>query len=563
MILLLVENDDDISSYRTDFGFNENVIMNQNDEYLTQYLIITNEDLAPAFEALREHKTNLGMPAEIVLVSDINESSWGEDIQAKIRNYIVSRYSTDGIDFVLLGGNESIVPIRYAYYHNTNVPKTPQQMEVCDLYYSDLTGDWDLDGDGVYGEPSHDNPDIYPEVYVGRIPASTSDQVTAWFNKLMTFEMNPSRGYMYSGDGEQNSNSNPSYESRLRNQAIKNNYGHLTKALFIIADQMVDANQHIRVAEVFPDYFFTDTDTCAEYPSGHDPNPTSPYGYEVIETMNQGWQFINVLCHGNPDNYACLSQYVNQGPNKSYIWGDRERLDGSIIPEHNGALTDLVSYCPTIKYSICCGNARIDYDTWPDYRRGRSCRCVGTAAVLIPERADVAYMGNSRHGWVATSYRMMKSFYQLVFDQQTYEPSIWPDNSRSSLRIGVLHAFHKVLHPTYRDLIYGHLLLGDPAMRVWSERPSVFNVSVVRGSSASIEPTTSETVTIRTGVPGSLVCMRFPIQNFYEIKEADENGEVVFVTNFTREGRVRFTVTAPNYIPYEDGWWINNPDPTN
>jgi len=43
-----------------------------------------------------------------------------------------------------------------------------------DFYYADLTGNWDLDDDGVYGEWGDDfgggGVDVYAEVWVGRIP---------------------------------------------------------------------------------------------------------------------------------------------------------------------------------------------------------------------------------------------------------------------------------------------------------------------------------------------------------------------------------------------------------
>ena len=543
LVRLIAENDNDMARFRPEI---DTIPLNQQDDYLTQYLIITNEELAPAFELLQQHKTKLGIPTEIVLVSDIEEISWGEDTQAKIRNYIKDRYATDDIVYVLLGGNETIVPVRYAYNYNTVVQKEPWQQFVCDLYYSDLTGEWEVDGDGIYGEPNHDDPDIYPEVFVGRIPASYPEEVIAWTNKLITFEMNPSRGIVCND----NQNSNDDDPSKIPNQQIVNNYNHLTKALFIAADHLTD--QPALVSQVFPDYFFCDIDSCVEYPSGSDPNPTSPHGYEVINTINQGWQFINVLCHGNPDNYASMAANLNEQP-KSYVWGDRERIDGSEIPVHNGALSDLIPYSPTITYSIACDNAWIDWSNCPyGWIVARSNRSMGEAAVLLAEKADVAYIGNSRYGWVGTSYKLMKSFYQLVFDS-----TIWPDEYEPCLEIGVIHNVHKVFHPTYRDLNYGLLLLGDPSMRVWSQLPELINCSVHQGLSSP--EGLSEYTTFNTNVPGSRVCLRFPTQSYYEIKYTDDQGIVRFHTPFTEEGRVSYIISKPNFIPLVGSWW-NSPN---
>src|SRR4030042_2704663 len=53
-------------------------------------------------------------------------------------------------------------------------PDTPT-----DHFFSDLTGNWDLDGDGYYGECADDmdpgGVDIAPEVIVGRIPVYSAD----------------------------------------------------------------------------------------------------------------------------------------------------------------------------------------------------------------------------------------------------------------------------------------------------------------------------------------------------------------------------------------------------
>lgn len=525
----MVENEEDIYGFRppSHAGVGGNGDNNLSTGEATQYLIITNKELAPAFESLRFHRWTMGMPAEIVLVSNIVKTCSGEDTQAKIRNYIINRYAWDPVDFVLLGGGEDVVPVRYAYKYDTNTKPEIKDMQVCDLYFSDLTGDWDVDGDGVYGEPTHDDPDIFPEVYVGRVPASSQSEVIAWFNKLETFETDP-------------------VGIKVEPGHVEEIYDHLTRALFIAADQMVDYNQPALVAEAFPPHFLVDTERCVEQPSGSDPLPTSPYGYEVIEGMNEGWQFMSVLCHGAPDRYSCLAAYHNQAP-KSHMWGDRERLDGSKIKIHDGALTDLYPQCPWVTYSISCDVGWIDWSMCPfGVVTDRSERCVAVAGTLIPGRANAAYMANSRWGWVSTSYKLMKTFYEMTFTGT----GMIPYDNPYDLRIGILHGMHKTEHPNYRDLIYGHLLLGDPAMRVWTYLPKEFTVSVLV---IPPEPPGSgpSTVIIHTCVPGSQVCLRYPPQDFYEVQESDEDGKATFTVILSNAGKAGFSVTDLNYIPFQ------------
>ncbi|MFQ5870150.1 MAG: C25 family cysteine peptidase, partial [Candidatus Zixiibacteriota bacterium] len=116
-----------------------------------EYVIITNEALASAFEPLAEWKTQKGVPAKIIFVSEIESSYPGVDTQEKIRNFLMEAYMS-GLKWVLLGGDESVVPIRYCYPNDTNTQKGLVKLQITDLYYADFTGDWEVDGDGIWGE---------------------------------------------------------------------------------------------------------------------------------------------------------------------------------------------------------------------------------------------------------------------------------------------------------------------------------------------------------------------------------------------------------------------------
>jgi hypothetical protein len=56
-----------------------------------------------------------------------------------------------------------------------------------DTYYADLDGDFDADGDGIYGEYGEDTYDWVPEMYVGRLPFDDVDTLTAAADKIVTF----------------------------------------------------------------------------------------------------------------------------------------------------------------------------------------------------------------------------------------------------------------------------------------------------------------------------------------------------------------------------------------
>lgn len=108
----------------------------------------------------------------------------------KIRQWLINNYQSMGIEYVLLIGNpdpddpssssDSIgdVPMKMCWPRRieSNYKESPT-----DYFYADLTGNWDLDGDGYFGEfgtaygaPDCDRGDggvdLLNEVYVGRIP---------------------------------------------------------------------------------------------------------------------------------------------------------------------------------------------------------------------------------------------------------------------------------------------------------------------------------------------------------------------------------------------------------
>jgi hypothetical protein len=164
-------------------------------------VIITTGDLRPAIEAsdFLSWKASLGYTVRTVLVSDSEIADQpGSDLAQKIRNFLRTQYGPWGIEYVLIVGDLTAVPMRYCYpnpANHTNDAGTPNAYagEVpTDFYYADLSlpdaDSWDLDGDGFYGEWGEDLPDLLTEVYVGRIPTGDPGRVTYTLDKLTGFE---------------------------------------------------------------------------------------------------------------------------------------------------------------------------------------------------------------------------------------------------------------------------------------------------------------------------------------------------------------------------------------
>ncbi len=150
------------------------------------YLIITSTTLSNAFQQLADYRS-ASMSTRVLTVQSITSSYAGVDAPARIRNCISNHVATMGTLYVVLGGDNTIVPVRGCY---AKVDTDIETAMPTDLYYSDLTGTWNSDGDGNYGELT-DNVDMAWDVIVGRIPVRTVAHTTNYIAKLKDYEANP------------------------------------------------------------------------------------------------------------------------------------------------------------------------------------------------------------------------------------------------------------------------------------------------------------------------------------------------------------------------------------
>lgn len=470
-----------------------------------EYLLITSNDLAADFYPYVCWKNQKGVLAEIVIIEDILASYAGEDDAARLRAYLQDAHAA-GARWVLLGGDEDIIPIRYAYQANvTKIPNICDQ-QICDLYYSDLTGIWDYDGDGIYGEMTSDRPDLYPEVYVGRVPAENPEEVQIWVEKALLYEQNPGHG--------------------------DNSY--LARALIISADQMRDLNEHAELARTLPADFFVDLSRCTEEPSGGAAEPTQPIAETVISVMNEGWGFITNLNHGNFYAYSSMSPNYNDAP-RSYLWGDTLNLDNGASSLTRLAESDKYS----IYYSFSCEVAAFDFDK-EVVRPGPfiTNHTFMEAYLFRPNRAGPAFFGNTRWGWVSASFRLEQKFIELAY-------------SDSASNLGVAEALSKTFFPNYRDIDYGHNLFGDPEMKIWRGIPR--NLKLLAPAEIDIGNPSLKVLAIINNEPAQNIniCIWKPGELYYR-GVTDQTGKVEIPLSLVKGGQLYVTAIADNYIPAID-----------
>jgi len=151
-----------------------------------EWVLITREEFVDAFRPLVDWKLKKGLSTAVVTVDYIIENYDGRDQSEKIRNFIIDAYENWSTTYVVLGGDCNFVRERRGFAVSFGSPD--DNMIPCDYYYSDLDGDWNVDGDDLWGEWPDDQVDLYADVYVSRFPVNTVEETQAMVAKTLVYE---------------------------------------------------------------------------------------------------------------------------------------------------------------------------------------------------------------------------------------------------------------------------------------------------------------------------------------------------------------------------------------
>ena len=161
------------------------------DEY--DMLILCPSEYENALQPLVELKNNNNIKTHLVTLENIPQL--GLDQQEDIKYFIKQAIETWNITYVLLVGSgvtgEEKFPVRNTWVSTEGY----EDFFPSDLYYADIYDSsmgfstWDANGNQKYGEFPSDNAavDLYPDVYLGRLPCNTAAEVKSTVNKIIKF----------------------------------------------------------------------------------------------------------------------------------------------------------------------------------------------------------------------------------------------------------------------------------------------------------------------------------------------------------------------------------------
>ncbi len=182
----------------------------------SKYLIITPAQFADlggpdSLEALADYRSSNGMSSSVVTLEWIRSNydgirpDGGQDDATRIRDFLRDAYTDWTTEYVLLVGDadggdnggesgDDLLQARRFFVEGLWIDNdTPLADYIpSDLYYACLDGSFDYDSDGQYGEPG-DGPDgadvdLMAEIFVGRAPADSVEEVRAFVAKTLAYE---------------------------------------------------------------------------------------------------------------------------------------------------------------------------------------------------------------------------------------------------------------------------------------------------------------------------------------------------------------------------------------
>lgn len=475
-----------------------------------EYVIVTHDSLKNYFDTYKSWMYRKGLDCGVVTLSEIYDFYVkGDTIGAtsiidnpgSIRTYLCNAWANGAVYALLAGVAKGVfpspaidvVPVRVGAYDEDPSPFTPTDSATywkwipTDLYYSEFNGDWEEDDDGNYGEPEpEDGVEYAPEIFVGRLPCVSGQDIMNWTEKVLQYEIIP-------GDSD---------------------FTYLTRHLCGQADKGETNNECLDVRTRFIAQGWT-TSTL----TGSD----SPTGSEYIDSMSSGYAFVDWHHHGEPH-----AAYVSGAPKAMVTTYDAYP---DTIAETGNGLDNLANDGQySVLYAVNCKLAAYDIAHYTEKLS------VAEGFSLFEKRGGPCFLANTRRGYPAFSIDLERMFLDTLFSAE--------------LTLSQAEAYSKWEYSPYsmgHELAFSHNLIGDPQLYAWCtpcpDGIQEFDVTYFYGSELVI-------VNDKVGNPvqGAWVCLSNDATNEWDTSRTDQDGHAFFQPSDIDTNDV-IVVTKPNFLP--------------
>ena len=429
-----------------------------------------------------------------------NASSYPQSGAEQVKNLILDYYENESLKWVLLAGDTNIIPIKYISDPNLGSEPT-------DFFYADLNSDW--------SDPT--SVDWIAEVYVGRLPADTSNELEAMINKTLKYETAPEIG---------------DWMNRMLLAAGISNYPEPDVGDYDGEDE-ARLTQYLWQNYVQEEMIFKHMYRTTSY---FDPIPTDG---EVALTRNNfrteidnGYSTVFFAGHGSDGAFSDADIYV-------FLQDPPLYTDASSVNNENKTF---------LIYSDACSTAEYDQDG-----------SIGEILIKNPLAGAIGYIGglrdtyylqedielkklnrgNAKYFWMEffenNKYQQGKALYDskatYVYSEYVQWIFSYPDQTTSEAPFPFAH----------RRNLMTYNLLGDPEVDIYTEIPSKvsnpFSENIYEGQLISINLNPYAKVHLENGYGA--------YSTFY----ADENGIAKFRLPLGIGIIYNVTITGHNYVP--------------
>lgn len=502
-------------------SINLDIVKEQWTDEKIEMLIITPDDGAfiDAVTPLAEWKNQKGVKTLILSNFSLYD---GKDTAEKIRNMIKAYHENENIQWVLLAADaqNDLIPIREVYNPdtievsgNSEYSNWDERYKPTDYYYADLDGTWDDNGNSIHGESAKVTGDVdeiewNPDVYVGRLPASTASELSTMVSKQLNYEKNPTIGdwmnRMLLGGAISTTNP-PEDEARL--------------------------TQHIWYHYALSEMNFTHLHRTTSSFNPIDPPSPNTEGTLSRETFrqefNKGYSAVIFAGHGEP------SKLISYPGTEIYLTSDAESSSNTNMPS-------------LVYADACTTNA---YDKLDNH--------IGEVLMKKASAGAIGYIGSLRVTWYfeedsklemlnrGNAKLFWKTFLEDGIHQQgkaLYESKVAYMTSDYFLNNAT------IWHEWERKNLLTYNLLGDPELDVYTNKPrpvaNPFPAEMVEGDLVSF--------TLKDGSENAIPNGRINFQTEsgkYRTIYSDAKGNFEFRLPFGTSEDFDVTITGHDLVP--------------
>ena len=412
-----------------------------------EYLIITREYYEDAMTVLKDFYNRRGLRTEIMTVESIHLAYSGLDLAEEIRMAILDAYIVEGVTHVLLAGDSDNgpydLPHRGLYctvqssslYEDYGIP--------ADLYYAALDGDWNANGDTLWGEPGEE--DFYSEVAVGRLSFDNEAEAAAIINKIMMYQESP---------------------------------------VVSLCDDALMLGEHLYSDPVT--YGGDEMDQLIGMWDIHGFATTGiPHSFDIVKFYERDIPYDvtyvyagisagpGIVCHAGHSNYLYVMKMIAGNVTTANLTNDGISANFPLINSYG------------------CNAGGFDLND-----------CIAEEMVSLATCAS-AYVGNSRYGWFTEgttngpSHHFQREFFDAIFTEgvTTVGEAFMRSKDETVPFVDLPDEYEPGAH---RWCFYGLNVLGDPAMDVWTGQPTPIAASHEHGIDRG-----ALGFTVETDAPGS------------------------------------------------------------